>query len=141
MTVLLSLLSKGVISLVCLAAYRRSQRVRYLVRTALYFLALALSSLTGMIVAPPLFLLGLGRFSNYVVGLTARVLIPTLTGTRVRVIGRHHLESHRPCVFVANHQARLDMFTMYDFLAKDFVNYLTLEYMAKEPRPCLRELS
>ena len=109
---LLPLLSQGLLGLIVLAAYRRSHKVRYVIRTVLYFLALSLSSFAGMLAAPPLFLLGLGRYSNYLVGLVARALIPTLTGTRVRVLGKHHLTSHRPCVFVANHQSRLDMFAM-----------------------------
>jgi len=39
-------------------------------------------------------------------------VILAILGIRVHVEGQKHLESHRPCVFVANHQSALDAITM-----------------------------
>lgn len=44
-----------------------------------------------------------------------------LGGVRVRVVsGREHLEAHRPCVFVFNHQSKLDVPVLIHLLKHDF---------------------
>ena len=94
-------------------AYRRSHRFRYITKTILYFGCLALSSFAGMLAAPVLSLFGLGGYSNYFVGQITKRIVPLVTGIKVVVQGREHLWACRPCVFIANHQARLDMLAMY----------------------------
>lgn len=44
-----------------------------------------------------------------------------LSGVRVHVVaGAEHLEEHRPCVFVFNHQSKLDVAVLIHLLKRDF---------------------
>ena len=44
-----------------------------------------------------------------------------LGGVRVSIVaGREHLEEHRPCVFVFNHQSKLDVPVLIHLLRHDF---------------------
>ncbi len=45
----------------------------------------------------------------------------TLAGVRVTVSGEEHLWSHRPAVFVFNHQSGIDMLLLCKLLRRDFV--------------------
>ena len=107
-----SLLSSTIVILVVYVSFKKSKKLRYIVRTLFYFIALSLCSLSGMVLAPPLFLLGFGTFSNYFVGKVGKVLFPLLTGIQTKVVGQQYLTQTRPCVFVANHQTRLDMMSL-----------------------------
>jgi 1-acyl-sn-glycerol-3-phosphate acyltransferase len=101
--------------------YRRSHRVRFLVRTLLFYVGLSSASLFGLCLAPLLYPLGLGGWSNYCVGRFTAFLLPKLLGVSVQVHGQDHLRSVRPCVFVANHQSSLDMLAMYNPLFSLFL--------------------
>ena len=104
-----SLIASSFLILITLYAYKKSHKFKFLIKTVLYFVGLGISSIAGISVSPLFYLLGSGIHCNYIVGKITQVLIPILTGIKVNVKGREHFNIDRPCVFIANHQSRLDL--------------------------------
>jgi putative phosphoserine phosphatase/1-acylglycerol-3-phosphate O-acyltransferase len=50
-----------------------------------------------------------------------------LAGVSLRVSGEEHLWSHRPAVFIFNHQSALDVFILADLLRRDFTGVVKRE--------------
>lgn len=53
-------------------------------------------------------------------------------GINVEVVGEEHLWAHRPCVFIINHQSKIDMFLMMHLVRKGFTGVAKAE-AAKTP--------
>ena len=85
-----------------------SSRVRFIIRTCLFFAFILVSSLWGI---------GYALFhsdkenTNYHVGRFMVRLVRYLN-VEVKVEGMEYLEHVRPCVFVSNHQSSLDVACM-----------------------------
>lgn len=109
-----SLVVSSFLILITLSAYKKSPKFKYFIKTILYFLGLGIASVAGISLSPLFYLLGSGIHCNYFVGKITQVLIPILTGIKVKVKGKEHLNMDRPCVFIANHQARLDLAVLAD---------------------------
>jgi lysophosphatidate acyltransferase len=104
-----SLLVSSFLIWITLYAYKKSPKFKCAIKTILYFLGLGIASVTGISLSPLFYLLGAGRHCNFFVGKITQALIPILTGIKVEVKGRENLNIDRPVVFIANHQARLDL--------------------------------
>ncbi|KAI8923029.1 hypothetical protein BC831DRAFT_473220 [Entophlyctis helioformis] len=92
--------------------FLRSHKFRYVVRAALFFFCIAVSSLAGCCFAPVLYVLGKGGLSNQWLGIVFHFLATRLVGVKVVVEGEEHLTRSRPCVFLNNHQSTMDMLTL-----------------------------
>ena len=60
-------------------------------------------------------------------------LVLRVTGVRVKVVGEEHLWSHRPAVFVFNHQSGIDPFVLGSLLRRD-VTAVAKKQLARDPR-------
>eukprot|EP00842_Homolaphlyctis_polyrhiza_P001965 jgi/Hompol1/276/HPOL_002469-RA len=93
-------------------AFARSHRFRFAVRMTLMMISIAVASLFGVASSLVLYGLGLSHLTNHYVGRVFYSLTSLLTGMRCTVEGREHLDEHRPCVILCNHQSMLDMLTL-----------------------------
>ncbi|KAJ3129468.1 1-acylglycerol-3-phosphate O-acyltransferase [Nowakowskiella sp. JEL0407] len=73
--------------------------------------------LTGIILYP----LGLGYHVNIYTGRFYAMLVSKFLGIEYRIEGWEHLDSRRPCVFVANHQSSLDVASIGSCFPKNTV--------------------
>jgi len=51
---------------------------------------------------------------------TASDAAMAVLGVKIEVIGEEHLQAHRPCVFIINHQSKFDMFVMMNIVRRSF---------------------
>ena len=51
---------------------------------------------------------------------TASDAAMAVLGVKIEVIGEAHLQAHRPCVFIINHQSKFDMFVMMNIVRRSF---------------------
>lgn len=51
---------------------------------------------------------------------TASDAAMAVLGVTIEVIGEAHLQAHRPCVFIINHQSKFDMFVMMNIVRRSF---------------------
>jgi lysophosphatidate acyltransferase len=93
-----------------------SPRARYYIRNLFYVCSLSFCSTLGFCTALPLSLLGRRYDVNYVVARTFYAIFSRLSSLQIEVEGEEHLQM-RPCVFVANHQSMLDVFTIGRYAA------------------------
>ncbi|MBM4266471.1 MAG: HAD-IB family hydrolase [Deltaproteobacteria bacterium] len=103
-------------------AFRFTHRSRptlsEVVRTGLAIGSLAPSLLIGL---PAAYLTGDWQRAVNLAASTWGELATALAGIEVRVTGEQHLWSHRPAVFIFNHQSGLDMLLICKLLRRDFV--------------------
>ncbi|MDG2303482.1 MAG: HAD-IB family hydrolase [Candidatus Binatia bacterium] len=88
------------------------------VRTGLAAGSLIPSLLLGL---PAAYLTGDWQRAVNITASTWGELATTFAGVEVRVSGEEHLWSHRPAVFIFNHQSGLDMLLICKLLRRDFV--------------------
>lgn len=88
------------------------------VRTGLAAGSLVPSLLLGL---PAAYITGDWQRAVNITASTWGELATALAGVEVRVTGEHHLWSHRPAVFIFNHQSGLDMLLICKLLRRDFV--------------------
>ncbi|EGF79757.1 hypothetical protein BATDEDRAFT_89161 [Batrachochytrium dendrobatidis JAM81] len=105
----ISLLVVGVVGRI---AFVRYHKFRFIVRIFLFLICIAISSLAGILASPVLYLIGKGGYANWLVGQIFYRTASVACNINCNVEGAEHLLSIRPCVFLANHQSLLDMFTL-----------------------------
>ena len=83
------------------------------------WMRLMLVVMTALVATPvAIFSLLLPRWSNLFIQagrLWSRTLLAA-SGARVTVHGRQHVETHNPCIFVANHQSMIDVWVMLSLI-------------------------
>ena len=86
--------------------------IQFWFKSALTLGCILLVSSLGILISGLCALLGTrGNINHYVGKLFVTIMTP-LVGVSFQVEGSHHLQSHRPCIFICNHQSSLDMLTM-----------------------------
>ncbi|KAJ1563021.1 1-acylglycerol-3-phosphate O-acyltransferase [Cladochytrium tenue] len=84
----------------------------YMIRSSLYFQALADGSVWGMIVAPIFALTRQTHRANAHAAGGIKFVGDLTLGVRVHMEGREHLKGVRPAVFICNHQSFLDLYML-----------------------------
>ncbi|KAJ3413952.1 1-acylglycerol-3-phosphate O-acyltransferase [Chytridiales sp. JEL 0842] len=90
----------------------------YYARTTLFILTMALSYSTAIAAGAALSIFGKQKMVNDLTAVVMGFLGRSL-GIDFRVEGKEHLYSHRPCVFVCNHQSVLDLFMICQIFPYD----------------------
>ncbi|KAJ3158803.1 1-acylglycerol-3-phosphate O-acyltransferase [Geranomyces michiganensis] len=109
-------------AILLLLLWRRSSRVRFILRVLGFILAGTVASLVGILSSPFMWAAGVPGSTNWVVAKTMLKLGPLLTGLGVKVEGREILEqAGLPAVLVCNHQSALDILGMGAILPKNVV--------------------
>lgn len=98
--------------------HRSTPGVSEVVRTGLAAGSLVPSLLLGL---PAAYLTGDWQRAVNIAASTWGELATAFAGVEVRVTGEEHLWSHRPAVFIFNHQSGLDMLLICKLLRRDFV--------------------
>lgn len=100
-----------------------------MIRTSFAVGSLLPSVLLGL---PAFFLDGSWRRTINIAASVWGEIGPTLAGVDVRIQGEEHLWSHRPAVFIFNHQSAIDMLLLCKLLRRDFIGIAKKE-IAKNP--------
>jgi putative phosphoserine phosphatase/1-acylglycerol-3-phosphate O-acyltransferase len=95
--------------------------------------SLALGSVVpSFLLAAPAALLGSWRQAVNIATTTWGELGTALAGVEVHVTGEHHLWSHRPAVFIFNHQSGIEMLLLCKLLRRDMIGIAKQE-MRRHP--------
>ncbi|KAJ1557179.1 1-acylglycerol-3-phosphate O-acyltransferase [Nowakowskiella sp. JEL0078] len=96
-------------------------KLQFLVRTICIILLTAIGSIFGILTGCVLYPIGLGYHVNYYTGHFYNIIVSIFLGITYNFEGLEHLDSRRPCVFVANHQSSLDVASIGGVFPKNTV--------------------
>ncbi len=97
----------------------RSRPLYFLYQWGIYVPVCVLATVVGACIAVPLGLLVSPKWANLYVAVWWAKLLTRLSGVRVAIKGRHHIDPDQSYVLVANHQSAFDIPVIYGYSGMD----------------------